>query len=90
MSEGWRWEGVVSLTCAALLPAWMYFATMHLQTDYLVVLSIVLGLGMGCGIAGVRRGRLANRLISTASLVLLLIAAVALVVLLWLTPSWFI
>jgi hypothetical protein len=89
MSEGWRWESVVSLACVAFLPAWLYGTATDLQPIWLIVMGGVLGLGIGCGIAGMRRGRLASRLIALACLTLLAIVAVGFIVLLWLDPSLF-
>ena len=53
----WRWETTVSLVCLLLLPGWMWVTDGSTPNGFWsVVLSVLLGVGIGTGISGARRG----------------------------------
>lgn len=56
-----RWETKLSAGCLLLLAWWVWVTGGNAQTFWQVVLSLILGCGIGFGISGVRRGGAASR-----------------------------
>jgi hypothetical protein len=74
MTGGWRPEATVAVACVALLPPWVCVTGLNLQSFWLVVFSVIIGVGVGCGLAGVRSGSRLSRVVSGLCLILLLVA----------------
>ncbi len=72
MHNGWRTETTVAIVCVALLPWWVWVTGLNDDSFWLVVFSLIVGVGAGCGLSGTRRGGRASRFVSEVCLVALL------------------
>jgi hypothetical protein len=52
MGGGWRPEAIGALVCVAMLPPWVCITGLNLEKFWLVVFSFIIGVGVGCGLAG--------------------------------------
>jgi hypothetical protein len=52
----WRWETTASVICLLLLPGWAWVTGGSLNGPTAVVLSLILGVGIGTGVSGARHG----------------------------------
>jgi hypothetical protein len=90
MNSGWPRETKVAIVCVALLPWWIWVTGLNLQSFWIVVFAVIVGVGSGCAIAGLRRGSRTNRWAAGLCLVVLVVAGVGFTVLvrldLWLNP----
>ena len=86
MDGGWQPETTVALVCVALLPPWVCVTELNLHSFWVVVLSLVVGVGIGCGVAGVRRGGRASRRVAGACLAVLILFGAGYVALVRLDP----
>jgi hypothetical protein len=78
---GWSWEARIAVACVLLLPWWIWVTGLNPNAFWYVVLSMILGCGIGCGLSGLRRGNESGRTASFISLGILIVAALGIVVL---------
>jgi hypothetical protein len=78
--DGWRWETTVAVGCVLLLPWWVWVTGLNSNAFWEVVLSVAVGLGVGFGIAGLRRGSRSSRAVAGLCLAVQLLALILLVV----------
>jgi hypothetical protein len=76
MDGGWRTETTGALVCIAMLPPWVCITGLNLESFWLVVFSVIIGVGVGCGLAGLRHGSWTSRVISGLCLVVLLLVGI--------------
>jgi hypothetical protein len=75
MNNHMRHESLIAFICVLLLPLWVWVTGLNSNHFWYVVLSFILGIGIGCGISGVRRGETRSRTLAKISLVILLLFA---------------
>src|SRR5947207_1480687 len=81
MNTGWRPQTTIAIICIALLPLWWlgFYNLKRRQGDdevwVMAVLTpfVIAAVGIGCAIAGARRGSRASRIASTVCLFVLIV-----------------
>lgn len=58
---GWRWETSTSLACVLLLPWWACVTGLNTHPFWEILLAIILGVGIGFALSGIRRGSSMSR-----------------------------
>lgn len=86
---GCRPEAIVAAMCVLLLLPWIWVTRLELQSFWLIVLSVIIGVGIGCGISGMRRGEWNSRLFSGMCTLILLVVGVGYTVLVRLVPLYY-
>jgi hypothetical protein len=81
----WSWEARIAVACVLQVPWWIWVTGLNPNAFWYVVLSVILGCGIGCGLSGVRRGGESSRAASFYSMGILIVAAVGIVGLVYFT-----
>ena len=86
MGGGWRSEATVAVGCVALLPWWVWVTGLNTDPFWLVVFAAIIGVGVGYGLSGVRRGGPFSRVASGLCLAILAVVGVGFTALMALVP----
>ncbi len=86
MGGAWRPEATVAMVCVALLPWWVWVTGLNLHPFWLAVFAGFVGVGVGCGVSGVRRGGRASRVAAGLCLAVLAVVGFGFTALVVLTP----
>jgi hypothetical protein len=81
----WSWEARIAVASVLLLPWWIWVTGLNPNAFWYVVLSVLLGCGIGCGLSGLRRGSESSRTASFISLGILIVTAAGIVGLVYFT-----
>lgn len=75
----WQGETTVALVCVPLYPCWLWVTEGNSNGFWFAVAATVVGVGVGTGLSGVRRGTLLSRGVAGLCLLAHLSAAAALI-----------
>jgi hypothetical protein len=75
----WSWEARIAVASVLLVPWWIWVTGLNPDAFWYVVLSVILGCGIGSGLSGLRRGGESSRFASLISMGILIVTAVGIV-----------